>query len=1284
MSRTISQSYASGITLTNAGDNPVYVTGTINYGTGTALYGTSGTSWTLDNSGLISGIVGVLLAAGGTLTNAGTISGSGGTAVAFGSGASRLILDPGAVLNGTVVSNASYSNTLELAHGTATGTLSYLSSQFTGFNTVTIDAGASWLWPAPTFLGPPIGDTITNGVTLKNAGTLSGYFDVLAGGTVTNQSGGSIIAQPSGIALLDGGTLINDASIVNPTIAYGYSGIYLKNNGYLYNAATGTISAGTNVVQLSRAGTLINAGLITAKYKTGTAVWVYEHATVTNIGTISASGKSGAGVVLSYNGEFTNNGLVTASGANGYGLSMFGNQYIPTAVNNGTISASGTSATGVVNANGVLTNAATGLISGGRFGAHDSTYGSQPAPTLINYGRITSSSTATSSKSIGAGVYTGGGGALTNKSSGIISAPITAVHGVNSPLFNQGTIWGTGTAGLGVELTGGTLDNAGTIIGNSGTAVVLDGSGTNRLIVEPGARFLNSAGSAGIVRGTKGTSVLELATGSMAGTLSGLATQFVNFATVLVDAGATWTLSGSVAASASLINNGHIDADITLAAGAYASNAATGTIVGSGTAAIRGGSGARVVNAGVIDPATYGVYLPNGGSVTNVAGGVIEGTQTGVKIAGSAGTVSNQGTIAGDSELGAGASLLQGGTVVNGIAGTTVSSALIYGAGYGVAVTGAAGTVTNYGTIATALCGCGPQIGVDLQSGGSVINAQFASISGYAYGVRIGATATSATISNAGLIEASGTIGKAVYFANSGNDRLVVDPGASFIGTVDGGTAASTLELAHGAGVGTLAAFSTQFSGFNQIAVDNSAGWILDALVNPGSVNLGFGSTLDVQQTVVAGETITFVAGNGELQLGDPGGFSGTITGFLRGETIDLTSVSYDIANTVSLLPGNTLEVIANGSTFDLQLDPSQDYSTYRFRLSPDNGGSGPGTDITDYNLACFVAGTRIRTARGDVAVEALHAGDTVLTHDGRMRSVRWIGYRHLDLTRHKAPKRAQPVRIRANALADGVPARDLLLSPDHAVLLDGLLVPARLLVNGASIARESTWRSVTYYHVELDAHDVLLAEGLPAESYLDTGNRGMFENGGEALVLHPDFTVAMPRRETGSCAPFADDAARVEPVWRALQQRALQCGFPSPPCIETTSDPELRVAVGDRLIAPISVDSTRHVFALPWSDGVVRLVSRTAAPCDAKPWLADDRRLGVMVFGLALRCGAVTQDIPLDHPTLTQGWSSVERDATGSIWRWTLGDALLPLPDPGPVLLEVTLARELRYRCAA
>jgi hypothetical protein len=150
---------------------------------------------------------------------------------------------------------------------------------------------------------------------------------------------------------------------------------------------------------------------------------------------------------------------------------------------------------------------------------------------------------------------------------------------------------------------------------------------------------------------------------------------------------------------------------------------------------------------------------------------------------------------------------------------------------------------------------------------------------------------------------------------------------------------------------------------------------------------------------------------------------------------------------------------------------------------------NGTNTDISI--VACFGAGTRILTDRGEIQVEALRPGMRVVTLSDRQAvAVKWVGSRTLAHT--------PVVRIAAGAFGAGAPHRPLILSPDHAVFAGDALVPVRHLVNGASIA-VLTRAEVTFVHVELAAHAVLLAEGLPAESYLDTGNRAAFDAGTNA-----------------------------------------------------------------------------------------------------------------------------------------------------------------------------------------
>ncbi len=341
-------------------------------------------------------------------------------------------------------------------------------------------------------------------------------------------------------------------------------------------------------------------------------------------------------------------------------------------------------------------------------------------------------------------------------------------------------------------------------------------------------------------------------------------------------------------------------------------------------------------------------------------------------------------------------------------------------------------------------------------------------------------------------------------------------------------------------------------------------------------------------------------------------------------------------------------------------------------------------TDDLVFSAACYCLGTRILTADGEWRVESLQPGQTVTTLSGDAhieRRITWIGRRHIDLTVHPHPDWVAPVRIRRDAIADGVPHTDLLVSPDHAIFLDGRLIAARQLLNGSTIRRETGWRAVEYFHIELDSHAILRAEGLAAESYLDTGNRGLFTNADEPLVLHPDLMDAgdSPSRQSGCCAPFVFDEDTVYPVWQRLAARAATLGEP-PVLASTTTDPDLRVVAMGHTIKPVHADGDGAVFVLPRGAMEARLVSRAQNPTEVRPWLDDRRTLGVLVVGLMVRAGGEVWPLLLDDPSLAEGWWAPERHDK-SLLRWTNGNAVLKLPQSGkPAILEVRLARGMVY----
>lgn len=267
-------------------------------------------------------------------------------------------------------------------------------------------------------------------------------------------------------------------------------------------------------------------------------------------------------------------------------------------------------------------------------------------------------------------------------------------------------------------------------------------------------------------------------------------------------------------------------------------------------------------------------------------------------------------------------------------------------------------------------------------------------------------------------------------------------------------------------------------------------------------------------------------------KVGDPV----TVTGLLPG--------SSDSGNTNTT---NTLYVTSfdNPTMIEFSSDPpgSQTANSYRYVLSNttlsnrqrvtfNTETSGP----TQYQVVCFTTGTRILTARGQVPVEDLRPGDIAVTASGGRRPIVWIGHRDLDGEGSVLAHDQQPILVREaafgrDAAGDPVPSRDLRLSPGHPVLVGaddgegGVLVPVMCLINGTSIKREPA-TAVTYWHVELDAHDILLAEGLAAESYLDWGDRVFFSEGDAHALQNPDFVVPGLR---GRCRPVATDGAVVE-----------------------------------------------------------------------------------------------------------------------------------------------------------
>jgi len=195
-----------------------------------------------------------------------------------------------------------------------------------------------------------------------------------------------------------------------------------------------------------------------------------------------------------------------------------------------------------------------------------------------------------------------------------------------------------------------------------------------------------------------------------------------------------------------------------------------------------------------------------------------------------------------------------------------------------------------------------------------------------------------------------------------------------------------------------------------------------------------------------------------------------------------------------------------------------QDRFTVRLRGIRDDGTEA---SVRNYNyvIACFLRGTMIATPAGEREVEALQAGDLVITLDGTAKPVKWIGHRSYEAEFGATEAFVRPVVFKAGSLGAGLPVRDLKVSPQHAMLIDGVMVPAAALVNGVSIVRDESRSDVTYFHIEMDGHEAVFAEGAASETFVDHDSRAMFDNADEYNLVYGTAAARpteQPRLEEG------------------------------------------------------------------------------------------------------------------------------------------------------------------------
>lgn len=363
-----------------------------------------------------------------------------------------------------------------------------------------------------------------------------------------------------------------------------------------------------------------------------------------------------------------------------------------------------------------------------------------------------------------------------------------------------------------------------------------------------------------------------------------------------------------------------------------------------------------------------------------------------------------------------------------------------------------------------------------------------------------------------------------------GNTALTEISTGTYGSTVSVTTSSLTFGL--GTDTGTIA-----FAGTGGVFKGDGSAWA------PGGSTSGAGGIAnDYYSTNGTTGTVTFTFNQSQAFFGLEWGSlsTGNTLTFYNGTTAVYTlsyatmiAAGYTDQNTYYVgvnVAGGFTKVVASGTNFEFG-NVSYSTSTSITTASDITTGTGAATTIpyftsgTSKTYLCFLEGTLIATPAGEVAVETLQPGDLVSTANGTAQPVRWHGERRV-MSHFADPLRAYPVRVKAGALADGIPARDLLLSPEHALLVGGVLIQAGALVNGTSITREATMPArFTYHHIELATHALLLAEGTPAESFIDNEDRGHFDNWTSHQAHAAITEMDLPRAKSARQVPVATKA---------------------------------------------------------------------------------------------------------------------------------------------------------------
>ncbi|MBO1359588.1 Hint domain-containing protein [Acetobacter sacchari] len=477
----------------------------------------------------------------------------------------------------------------------------------------------------------------------------------------------------------------------------------------------------------------------------------------------------------------------------------------------------------------------------------------------------------------------------------------------------------------------------------------------------------------------------------------------------------------------------------------------------------------------------------------------------------------------------------------------------------------------------------------------------------------------------------------------------------------------------------TMSYFSGNFNSGSSVVLNNNSSISIDNL--SAAVTVNGGSTLTLTGNYNGGASVVMGSGSGNTVIlsGSAAQSNLKISGVeltdkigVAGKTV--TSATYTNTNG----SGSVTLTTSDGSSYT--------YSGIQF-ASDVPTGTQTVTAVNGEAVVCFLADSMIATANGEVAVQDIRIGDSLVAFDWRRgenvtRTVVWVGKARAvikpDLPDDEA---GYPVRIVKDAIAVGVPYKDMLITAEHCLFFEGKFVPARMLVNGRSISYDKSFTSYDYYHIETTDHSVIVADGVHTESYLDTGNRGSFVQHGQVV----QFGAARPLNwDDHSGAPLCTERSFVEPLFHSLNARAAQMNLAETVTSErvVTTDADVRLLTGNgQIIRPIREDGDRVVFILPSGLESVQIASRFSRPSDmVGPFVDDRRKFGVLVGKISLYEGSVEAEMT-EHLTQAElaGWNGLESSEA----RWTSGEGVITLPErnvKAPAMLSVQVLATTQY----